>query len=57
LIDWTADAAVHNIVKTWPSRIHAVRAAGLGLMPESSFDDIVRAYVRENTDAVKLPVR
>ncbi len=57
LIDWTADPAVHNIVKTWPSRIHALRAAGLGLMPESSFDDIVRAYVRENTDAVKLPVR
>lgn len=57
LIDWVADPAVHNIVKTWPSRIHAVRAAGLGLLPESSFEDIVRAYVRENTDAVKLPSR
>jgi nucleoside-diphosphate-sugar epimerase len=55
LIDWTPDAAIHNIVKTWPARINAVRARNLGLLPEISFDDIVRAYVRENTDALQQP--
>jgi nucleoside-diphosphate-sugar epimerase len=55
LIDWTPDPAIHNIVKTWPARINAVRARGLGLLPETSFEDIVRAYVRENTDALQQP--
>jgi nucleoside-diphosphate-sugar epimerase len=53
LIDWIPDAAIHNIVKTWPARIHAKRAAGLGLLPETSFEDIVREYIRENTDAIR----
>ena len=55
LIDWTPDPAIHNIVKTWPARINAMRARGLGLLPETSFEDIVRAYVRENTDALQQP--
>jgi hypothetical protein len=54
LIDWVIDPAVHNIVKTWPARINAERARGLGLLPEASFEDIVREYIRENTDAVTL---
>ena len=29
------------------------RAAGLGLLPDTSFEDIIREYIRENTDAVK----
>ena len=57
LIDWTPDPAIRNIVKTWPARIHAVRASGLGLLPEDSFDDIIREYIRENTYAIKLPIR
>ncbi|MDD5028564.1 MAG: NAD-dependent epimerase/dehydratase family protein [Rhodoferax sp.] len=57
LIDWTPDAAIERIVKTWPARINAQRAARLGLLPETSFEDIVREYIRENTDAVKLPVQ
>ncbi|HEY5580207.1 MAG TPA: NAD-dependent epimerase, partial [Rhodoferax sp.] len=57
LIDWTPDLAIRNIVKTWPARIHAVRASGLGLLPEESFDDIIREYIRENTYAIKLPIR
>jgi hypothetical protein len=55
LIDWTQDPAIHNIVKTWPARINALRARGLGLLPETRFEDIVRAYVRENTDALQQP--
>lgn len=57
LIDWTPDAAIYNIVKTWPARIDAVRARGLGLLPDTCFEDIVSAYVRENTDALKPPAR
>jgi nucleoside-diphosphate-sugar epimerase len=55
LIDWAPDADIYNIVKTWPARIHAERARGLGLLPETSFEEIVRAYVRENTDALRQP--
>ena len=57
LIDWTPDAAIYNIVKTWPARIDAVRARGLGLLPDTCFEDIVSAYIRENTDALKPPAR
>lgn len=56
LIDWTPDPAIYNIVKTWPARVHAERARALGLLPETSFEEIVREYVRENTDAVKHPL-
>lgn len=57
LIDWTPDPAIHNIVKTWPARINARRAAGLGLLPETSFEEIVREYIRENTEAIKSAIR
>ena len=57
LIDWTPDAAIYNIVRTWPARIDAVRARGLGLLPDTRFEDIVSAYVRENTDALKPPAQ
>ncbi len=57
LIDWTPDANIRKIVKTWPARINAVRAKGLGLEPEASFEAIIRQYVDENPDAVKLPLR
>ena len=56
LIDWTPDPAIRNIVKTWPARIHSVRARDLGLLPEVSFEDIIMEYIRENPYAVKLPV-
>lgn len=57
LIDWTPDANIRRIVKTWPAQIDAVRARGLGLLPDPDFETIVREYVRENPDAVKLPVQ
>lgn len=53
LIDWAPDPAIHNIVKTWPARINARRAAGLGLLPDTSFEEIIREYIRENTNAIK----
>ena len=56
LLDRTPDAAIERIVKTWPGRIHTARANALGLRPDASFEAIVRDYVRENPDAVKLPL-
>lgn len=56
LVDWTPDANIRKIVATWPARINAQRAKGLGLLPIGSFEEIVREYVRENPDAVKLAV-
>jgi nucleoside-diphosphate-sugar epimerase len=53
LIDWKPDPAIHNIVKTWPARINSQRAHNLGLLPEASFDDIIRAYVQENPQSIK----
>ena len=57
LIDWTPDLVIQKIVKTWPARVNAVRAKGLGLLPARSFEDMIREYVRENPDAVMLPIR
>ena len=57
LIDWTPDANIRKIVKTWPARINAVRAKGLGLLPEASFEAIIRQYVAENPDAIQLALR
>jgi nucleoside-diphosphate-sugar epimerase len=55
LIDWKPDAVIAKIVTSWPAHIQATRAAGLGLLPEQNFDDIIRAYLRENPYAVRQP--
>ena len=55
LLDRTPDPAIQRIVKTWPGPIEARRARGLGLLPDASVEDVIRDYVRENPDAVKLP--
>jgi nucleoside-diphosphate-sugar epimerase len=44
LIDWVPDPAVIRMFDTWPARIRADRAAGLGLTPDADFDSIIRAY-------------
>lgn len=56
LIDWEPDPRIASIVTSWPSRIHAARAEGLGLCADVSFDDILRGYLRENPQAVRLPL-
>ncbi len=53
LIDWTPDAIIRKIVATWPARINAQRAKGLGLLPEPDFETLIREYMRENPHAVK----
>jgi nucleoside-diphosphate-sugar epimerase len=39
------DPAVAGIVANWPRGATARRAAALGLLPESSFEDIIRQYI------------
>jgi len=56
LLDRTPDPAIMRIVKTWPGRIEADRARALGLSPDAGFEAVIRDYVRENPDAVKLPI-
>ncbi|GAB3767679.1 SDR family oxidoreductase [Ramlibacter monticola] len=57
LLDWTPDPAIERLVSTWPGDVKSTRAQGLGLRPDGDFESIVREYVRENPQAVKLPVR
>ncbi|MDP9930470.1 D-erythronate dehydrogenase [Variovorax paradoxus] len=56
LLDRTPDPAIQRIVKTWPGRIETARAKRLGLSADADFETVIREYVRENPDAVKLPV-
>jgi len=46
LVDWVPDAAVIDIVTTWPSEFDAARAEKLGLTAPATFDDIVTEYLR-----------
>jgi len=55
LLDRTPDPAIMRIVKTWPGRIETARARALGLGCDENFETVIREYVRENPDAVKLP--
>ncbi|WP_309680465.1 D-erythronate dehydrogenase [Polaromonas sp.] len=48
LIDWRPDPAIANIIASWPARIDAARARALGLLPDTDFDSIIAAYLREN---------
>ena len=57
LLDWTPDPAIIRVVSTWPGAIAATRARALGLLPDSSFEAIIRDYIRENPDAIRLPVQ
>lgn len=57
LLDRTPDPAIMRIVKTWPGRFETPRARALGLDSDTSFDEVIRDYVRENPDAVKLSVK
>jgi nucleoside-diphosphate-sugar epimerase len=55
LLDRTPDPTIQRIVKTWPGHIDTVRARALGLTSDENFEAVIREYVRENPDAVKLP--
>ena len=56
LIDWTPDPVIAKIVTSWPAKFRTKRASQLGLLPDPDFESIIRAYVRENPNAVKLNI-
>ena len=47
LIDWTPDPVIANIVTSWPASIEAARARALGLLPDTDFESIIAAYIKE----------
>ena len=57
LLDWTPDPAIISVVSTSPGTIAATRARALGLQPDACFEDIIRDYMRENPDAIRLPAQ
>ena len=57
LLDWRIDPAIEKIVISWPGNVKTARAAALGLHGDTSFEQIIRDYVRENPEAVKLSLQ
>jgi nucleoside-diphosphate-sugar epimerase len=57
LLDWQLDPKVEKIITSWPRQIRAERAAALGLRADTSFEQVVRDYVRENPQAITLPAQ
>ena len=47
LITWQDDSTIGAMVRGWPAEFSTPRAEKLGLHPETSFDDIVRAYIAD----------
>jgi D-erythronate 2-dehydrogenase len=41
------DERIAGIVAMWPKGASAARAAGLGLLPEQNFEDIIRQYIAD----------
>jgi nucleoside-diphosphate-sugar epimerase len=50
-IEWKHDPAIDRIISSWPGAWDASRAADLGFIGESSFDDVVRAYIEDDLPA------
>ncbi|WP_454848709.1 D-erythronate dehydrogenase [Rhizobium binxianense] len=50
LIRREPDAAVAKIVAGWPGNFDASRAEALGFTAETSFDEIIRAYMEDEAD-------
>ena len=47
LISEVSDPAVETIVAGWPQRFDARRASSLGFVAESTYDEIIKAYVED----------
>lgn len=54
LLDWQPDPLVQRVVGGWPGAVAFTRARALGLAPDADFEAVVRAYVRENPQAVSV---
>lgn len=56
LLDWTPDPAILKLVETWPGVVSSSRANKLGLQADTDYEAIIRDYIRENPEAIKLKV-
>jgi D-erythronate 2-dehydrogenase len=54
LVQLAPDPKIERILHTWPARFDARRAAALGLSPDPDFLGIVRQYLRDHPEAVKV---
>ncbi len=50
------DPQVQKLVSTWAARFDTARAASMGFKADSDFRGIVRAYVEDNPQAIRVPV-
>ena len=50
LVRFERDERICGIVANWPRGATARRAAGLGLLPEKSFEDIIRQYIADSAN-------
>ena len=57
LLDWTPDPAIAQLVSTWPGNLSWDRARGMGLQSDADFEAVIRDYIRENPQAIKLAVK
>jgi D-erythronate 2-dehydrogenase len=57
LVKRQPDPQVQKLVSTWAARFDTARALAMGFKADSDFGQIVRAYVEDNRDAVRLKVR
>ncbi len=51
-IEWSHDPAVDRIVSSWPGAWDTRRAQALGFCGDASFDDIIRAYIADELQAL-----
>jgi nucleoside-diphosphate-sugar epimerase len=51
------DAQVQKLVSTWAARFDTARATSMGFESDADFGQIVRAYVEDNREAVRIPVK
>jgi len=57
LLDWQPDPVIDKLVRSWPGDVAWERARALGLENNADFDAIVREYIEENPQAVRVALR
>jgi nucleoside-diphosphate-sugar epimerase len=57
LLDWTPDPDILKLVETWPGVVASARANKLGLQADTDYEAIIRDYIRENPEAIKLSIK
>lgn len=57
LVKHQPDPQVQKLVSTWAARFDTSRAKAMGFRADSDFGQIVKAYVEDNREAVRLDVR